>query len=157
MTAGQNTKMLRGAIWACALPVGLGVWGLILEIRRLPQRMSWEAFLMDFQISLPVVFCFIFGTPLAAWLACCHLRKIENSTKLNRWRTSAWASLLGASLTHFSAAFAYSVWTYVFIDVIAGANVEQWEKNETMLFSACLLYTSPSPRDQRGSRMPSSA
>ena len=25
------------------------------------------------------------------------------------------------------------------------------------LFQACLLYTSPSPRDQRGSRMPSSA
>ena len=25
------------------------------------------------------------------------------------------------------------------------------------LLSACLLYTSPSPRDQRGSRMPSSA
>ena len=24
-------------------------------------------------------------------------------------------------------------------------------------FSGCLLYTSPSPRDQRGSRMPSSA
>ena len=24
-------------------------------------------------------------------------------------------------------------------------------------FKACLLYTSPSPRDQRGSRMPSSA
>ena len=24
-------------------------------------------------------------------------------------------------------------------------------------FSVCLLYTSPSPRDQRGSRMPSSA
>ena len=27
----------------------------------------------------------------------------------------------------------------------------------SMLFRACLLYTSPSPRDQRGSRMPSSA
>ena len=25
------------------------------------------------------------------------------------------------------------------------------------LFASCLLYTSPSPRDQRGSRMPSSA
>ena len=25
------------------------------------------------------------------------------------------------------------------------------------MFDACLLYTSPSPRDQRGSRMPSSA
>ena len=26
-----------------------------------------------------------------------------------------------------------------------------------MSYSVCLLYTSPSPRDQRGSRMPSSA
>ena len=28
---------------------------------------------------------------------------------------------------------------------------------ENILLGACLLYTSPSPRDQRGSRMPSSA
>ena len=28
---------------------------------------------------------------------------------------------------------------------------------DTVLLKACLLYTSPSPRDQRGSRMPSSA
>ena len=26
-----------------------------------------------------------------------------------------------------------------------------------MIYKSCLLYTSPSPRDQRGSRMPSSA
>ena len=31
-----------------------------------------------------------------------------------------------------------------------------WEKFENKDY-ACLLYTSPSPRDQRGSRMPSSA
>ena len=30
-----------------------------------------------------------------------------------------------------------------------------WEKYEKLY--PCLLYTSPSPRDQRGSRMPSSA
>ena len=29
--------------------------------------------------------------------------------------------------------------------------------NGKILLYACLLYTSPSPRDQRGSRMPSSA
>ena len=29
--------------------------------------------------------------------------------------------------------------------------------HQTKFFTACLLYTSPSPRDQRGSRMPSSA
>ena len=28
---------------------------------------------------------------------------------------------------------------------------------DEVLATACLLYTSPSPRDQRGSRMPSSA
>ena len=28
---------------------------------------------------------------------------------------------------------------------------------ETCIFLGCLLYTSPSPRDQRGTRMPSSA
>ena len=31
------------------------------------------------------------------------------------------------------------------------------ERDPTSLFNFCLLYTSPSPRDQRGSRMPSSA
>ena len=30
-------------------------------------------------------------------------------------------------------------------------------KTQSALLEACLLYTSPSPRDQRGSRMPSSA
>ena len=30
-------------------------------------------------------------------------------------------------------------------------------QNTTLQWNACLLYTSPSPRDQRGSRMPSSA
>ena len=30
-------------------------------------------------------------------------------------------------------------------------------KNKTYANGVCLLYTSPSPRDQRGSRMPSSA
>ena len=30
-------------------------------------------------------------------------------------------------------------------------------KNENLLVNTCLLYTSPSPRDKRQSRMPSSA
>ena len=34
---------------------------------------------------------------------------------------------------------------------------KDWEKPDLTLFISCLLYTSPSPRDQRGSRMPSSA
>ena len=34
---------------------------------------------------------------------------------------------------------------------------KRYTTGEQELFSICLLYTSPSPRDQRGSRMPSSA
>ena len=30
-------------------------------------------------------------------------------------------------------------------------------KSDQRVYEVCLLYTSPSPRDQRGSRMPSSA
>ena len=43
-------------------------------------------------------------------------------------------------------------------------NIENWYQFpskaqiiDTILTKICLLYTSPSPRDQRGSRMPSSA
>ena len=34
---------------------------------------------------------------------------------------------------------------------------ESYLQAQNLLFVDCLLYTSPSPRDQRGSRMPSSA
>ena len=33
----------------------------------------------------------------------------------------------------------------------------EFVKSVDNVYKACLLYTSPSPRDQRGSRMPSSA
>ena len=35
--------------------------------------------------------------------------------------------------------------------------VEAYFDKSCPLYANCLLYTSPSPRDQRGSRMPSSA
>ena len=41
-----------------------------------------------------------------------------------------------------------------------GANLDFQDKEGVTAFGhaiTCLLYTSPSPRDQRGSRMPSSA
>ena len=38
-----------------------------------------------------------------------------------------------------------------------GKNSVVIEKQPSKFPSSCLLYTSPSPRDQRGSRMPSSA
>ena len=40
---------------------------------------------------------------------------------------------------------------------IMGPEVKELELKLAQFGQACLLYTSPSPRDQRGSRMPSSA
>ena len=41
--------------------------------------------------------------------------------------------------------------------VYCGGNSNKTDYKEVCTGSTCLLYTSPSPRDQRGSRMPSSA
>ena len=41
--------------------------------------------------------------------------------------------------------------------VIASTIASFADTNVPLAFRGCLLYTSPSPRDQRGSRMPSSA
>ena len=47
------------------------------------------------------------------------------------------------------------------VDTIIMFNPETYEETmslvKTPFYRSCLLYTSPSPRDQRGSRMPSSA
>ena len=44
-----------------------------------------------------------------------------------------------------------------FETVAAGADVEVVASQDDAASSSCLLYTSPSPRDKRQSRMPSSA
>ena len=46
---------------------------------------------------------------------------------------------------------------YILDEPSIGLHPKDTEKLVKVLFNLCLLYTSPSPRDQRGSRMPSSA
>ena len=59
--------------------------------------------------------------------------------------------LLTLSFVQFGTAFAQKADVLIAEDFESGAgSPDDWRKG-------CLLYTSPSPRDQRGSRMPSSA
>ena len=64
------------------------------------------------------------------------------------------------SLRAWDAADEYLL-DYLVEQGMADTNSGQGEGKRALLvndtFGACLLYTSPSPRDQRGSRMPSSA
>ena len=43
------------------------------------------------------------------------------------------------------------------VTVIKGTDIPNPENKIIMIYNTCLLYTSPSPRDKRQSRMPSSA
>jgi len=65
-------------------------------------------------------------------------------------------AFLGSTLGPIAALFVMTVVVLVFAEATpmqyAARNTER-----VAMYSACLLYTSPSPRDQRGSRMPSSA
>ena len=51
----------------------------------------------------------------------------------------------------------YTRYGTVFLATVQSIGVAMGLASQGISFYACLLYTSPSPRDQRGSRMPSSA
>ena len=46
---------------------------------------------------------------------------------------------------------------FIFAALLTSDDVDDDDGSDGGLMTPCLLYTSPSPRDQRGSRMPSSA
>ena len=64
----------------------------------------------------------------------------------------AMLAMLAASEAKWSLMFLWLIVAFG-VDGIDGALARKYDVKK----NACLLYTSPSPRDQRGSRMPSSA
>jgi len=61
MRAGEETEMMRGAVWACALPMVLGVVGLLFFL--LAPNVEARSFRF---MGLPIAACFMFGTPMVA-------------------------------------------------------------------------------------------
>ena len=51
----------------------------------------------------------------------------------------------------------YNKWYKNFSMFLKEGSMDPDYKKDIVELNSCLLYTSPSPRDQRGSRMPSSA
>jgi len=95
-TSDTHIKMFPGAAAACALPMLMGLVGGFMHISS-ARRLDWI-------MTLPLSFCFLFGTPIAAWLACRHLRKAEDPEDISRWLACFGAGFLGASIVHFSTA-----------------------------------------------------
>ena len=113
------------------------------------------------QVSDPATFFEVYGDKLIAvallilivWpllslldSALEHQGLLGNFSMQIRWRAHRY--LLGQSTTFYANDFAGRIATKVMQTALSVRD---------SIVSICLLYTSPSPRDQRGSRMPSSA
>lgn len=113
MHAGKQVKMQRGAFWACAIPVGLGLVGLIIILMAALHRLSLEVNDPDLDLGLlmisPIVALFILGPPLAAYLTGRSLTKITSAEKLSRWRSSAGRGVLFGALIHVVWAILYTI------------------------------------------------
>ena len=110
MSTGQNTKMLKGALFASLIPMILGgalclsyLSGFIEELKN--PRMIFEG---ELYMAYPVFVCFFLGTPIAAWLACKRLNKIKPSKKRATWFSSVRSGCHGATIIHFIAALVYT-------------------------------------------------
>ena len=68
--------------------------------------------------------------------------------------------LVSAAFTVFTAVIVYIQYSFfvnLLLDPLINAGYDESNIFALTIYEGCLLYTSPSPRDQRGSRMPSSA
>jgi len=146
MHAGQNTKMKRGAVWACAIPMGLGVIAVILFVTGVVQWTPNRG--GTYWRNLPPEWVLAYGLilvpPLSAWLACRSLAKIESVERISRWRSSAVRVLLSATFVQFLLTALYNFGLYVFsvnraILVVEPIIVGWLVKN----LICCLLITLP--------------
>ena len=86
----------------------------------------------------------------------------ETTRKTLLWPSLALALLLALiGVPSAMALYYYSMWIFQQINQLMRIRLVDQLQAQSLSFHAqsetCLLYTSPSPRDQRGSRMPSSA
>lgn len=91
MTSKKNVNMWPGAIAASALPMAIGLY-VMLSHAAFEDSSDWEAL-------MPIALCFVFGTPISAWLACRSLNKQDTV----EWERSVSAAISWAGIVHFVA------------------------------------------------------
>jgi len=77
LSEGRNLPpMFQAAVAASAIPMILGFVGLYISW--VPTSFGPGRF-QDFIFTVPIAFCFAFGTPLVAWLSCKNLKSETDS------------------------------------------------------------------------------
>lgn len=114
MHAGQHTDMKRSAIWACAIPMGLGIIAVTLFVTGVvqwtPNRggMNWSYLPPEWVLAYGLILV----PPLSAWLTCRSLAKIKSVERISHWRSSAARVLLSAVLIQLVLTALYTFGTY---------------------------------------------
>ena len=107
MQAGREIKLRRGGMWACAIPMALGLINILFLVFNPPQD---EGVSLAFRIMVGLYFTVVLICipPLAALLTGLRLRRINDPYKSRQWRTCFRWSLLNATLVHFLMAIIFA-------------------------------------------------
>lgn len=110
MQAGREVKLRRGALWACAIPIGLGSAGAILFITFFGPGTDFVEMTRNMGLLVPmyIIICLLIIPPLATWITGFRLRFIDDPNKLSQWRSSFGWGLLTATALQLIAAIVFT-------------------------------------------------
>ena len=168
-----SDSIATGVIFALALTVGQRVVGFgrgILFCRLMDDQQlgQWSMVWSYMMLLAPLA---VLGLPGCFGKFTEHYRtrgQLQTFIRRIAWISAATTLMMSAAILLFPAQFAYILFRDpqqvtlvrflgVAILLVSASNFLTSLMESLRQVRVCLLYTSPSPRDQRGSRMPSSA
>jgi len=115
MTTDHHIRLLPAATAACLMPMVLGAFSLALMLQNLAVFQTGRSFSdSPYFMTLPIVLCFLFGTPLAAFMACVRLGDIGNLGHRRLWQRAVRFGVQSATSVHVWSALLYTIMALMF-------------------------------------------
>ena len=120
MQAGREIKLRRGAVWACAGPMALGLVATIYILTNVYDYNGQLPFFTVFAIPVYYLTALLFLPPLTAWLTGLRLRRIDEASSLKQWRTIFVSALIMATCTQAVIGLSYAIYIAIQYEVLFG-------------------------------------
>jgi len=119
MHAGKEIKLRRGALWACAFPMGFGIALAALMATRVNYN-GQTAFIVIFAVPVYCLTALILLAPLTAWLTGFCLRRIAKAEKLRQWRIIFVSALIFATCLQALLGLGFAIYLSIEYEKIFG-------------------------------------